>query len=487
MTQSDEQILLRAAQAFEAGQLQQTRVLCEQVLARRRRNPAALYLLGCTAYAENRFEEARRTLQQSTRLAPKNPEGFLRLGDVHLAEGNHRAALSAYERAQKLDPKSLVAVWGKAEVFDRQGQAKRVAKLLQPFVASGREDAAMARLFARAHWKSGRDDEAIRLLHKHLEAPATPARRRRELYFLLGKIHEKRTEYDRAFEAYRNGNEAFGEPYDPAAFRRRIDGLIEVFSPENLRRFARATLKAKDPVFVVGMPRTGSTLVERIIDAHPQACGIGEFFEINHVLRGLSLTVGSTRAYPHCVGDMTPATADQAAGEYLEAARKQGGGAERFVDKYLSNFENLGVLSLLLPEARFIECRRNPMDACFSCFGEALHPSGHRYASNLKHLGMHYRQYERLMDHWKRVLDVPILEVRYEELTADQEAVSRRIIDFIGLPWDEQCLRYYELKREILTLSREQVDQPVYRHAVNRAERFAPHLEPLKRALAEGA
>jgi hypothetical protein len=184
---------------------------------------------------------------------------------------------------------------------------------------------------------------------------------------------------------------------------------------------------------------------------------------------------------------MTPATADRAAGDYLRAARKHSGGAARFVDKYLSNFENLGVLSLLLPRARFIECRRNPMDACFSCFGEALHPAGHRYASNLAHLGMHYRQYERLMAHWKSVLDVPILAVQYEELIGDQETVSRQIIDFIGLPWDEQCLRYYELKREILTLSREQVDQPVYRHAVNRAERFARHLGPLKQALAGGA
>jgi tetratricopeptide (TPR) repeat protein len=481
---SDEQVLRQAAEALEAGNLQHARALCEQSLARRRRNPAALYLMGCTLYALNRHDEAIRHLQQSAKLAPKNIEAFLRLGDAYLAVGNHRGALSAYEKAQKLDPASTVAVYGKAEVFDREGRHERVAKVLEPFVASGREDAAMARLVARHLWKAGRDEEAIRFLHKHLDDPSTPARRRRELYFLLGKIHEKRSEYDRAFDAYQKANEAFGEPYDPAAFRRRVDELIETYSRENLSRFARATLKAEDPVFIVGMPRTGSTLVERIIDAHPWACGIGEFFEMSHIVRGLSLTIGSTQPYPRCVREITPAVADQVATAYLEAARERAGGAERFVDKYLSNFENLGLLALILPRGRIIECQRNPMDACFSCFGEPLHPAGNRYASDLRHAGMHYRQYDRLMEHWKSVLDLPILEVNYEELTADQETISRRIIDFIGLPWNDQCLRYYELKRQIMTLSREQVDKPVYRHAVNRAERFARHLGPLKAALA---
>ncbi|MDY7108783.1 MAG: sulfotransferase, partial [Planctomycetota bacterium] len=332
--------------------------------------------------------------------------------------------------------------------------------------------------------KTGRDDEAIAFLDKHLADKTLPAPGRRELFFLRGKIHEKRGEYDEAFAAYRSANETAGGTCDADAYRRRIDELLEVYRRENLPRYARATLSLEDPVFIVGMPRTGSTLVERIIDAHPAARGLGELAEMNRITRGLPLSIGSPLPYPQCVRDLTPPVADRIGTEYVESVRKTARRARRVVDKYLPNFENLGLLSLILPQARVIECRRNPMDACLSCFAEPLHPSGHPWASRLEDLGAHHRQYERIMDHWKNVLDMPILEVSYEELTADQEAVSRRIIEFLGLPWDEQCLRYYELKRPIMTLSREQVDKPVYRSSVNRADRFGDHLEPLRRALA---
>lgn len=484
MKPSDRDLLDRAARALDSGRLEQAQALCEQALARSRRNPHALYLMGCTLYALHERDEAIAYLERCARLDPKNATAHLRLGEVLTADGQYTAALSRFEKAQKLDPKSTAAICGKAEVFDRRNQHERVGKLLDPLVRSGRVDATMARLFGRYLWKSGRDDEAISFAQKQLDDSSTPPAGRRELGFLLGKIRERRGEYDDAFSAYRAANETAGKPYDADAYRRRIDELIEVYNREDLQRYARSTLELEEPVFIVGMPRTGSTLVERIIDAHPMACGLGEIPQMNRIARSLSLAIGSPLPYPPCVGDLTPAIADEVGTGYVEAVRKKARPAKRAVDKYLPNFENLGLLSLILPRAHIIECRRHPMDACLSCFAEPLHPSGHPWASSLEDLGAHYRHYARLMDHWKRVLDIPLMEVQYEDLVADQEAVSRRIIDFIGLPWDDQCLRYYELKRQIMTLSREQVDKPVYRHAVNRAERFADHLEPLRQALA---
>jgi tetratricopeptide (TPR) repeat protein len=480
----DQDVLDRATRALDAGRLEQALALCEQALARSRRNPHALYLMGCTLYALHERDEAIAYLERCARTDPKNATAHLRLGEVLTADGQYSAALSRFEKAHKLDPASPAALAGKAEVFDRRNQHEKVGKLLEPVVKSGRINAMMARLFGRYLWKTGRDDEAIGFARRQLDDPSFPAAGRRELYFLLGKIHEKRGDYDEAFAAYRAANETAGEPYDAEAYRRRIDELMEVYSRENLHRYARSTLTLEDPVFIVGMPRTGSTLAERIIDAHPAARGLGEIPPMNRITRTLSLTIGSAMPYPQCVRELTAPIADKIGTGYVEAVRKKARPAKRAVDKYLPNFENLGLLSLILPKAHIIECRRNPMDACLSCFAEPLHPSGHPWASRLENLGAHHRQYERLMNHWKHALDVPILEVSYEDLTADPEAVSRRIIEFIGLPWDDQCLRYYELKRPIMTLSREQVNQPVYRHAVNRAERFAPHLKPLKQALA---
>ena len=484
MNSPDQQLAIAAARALELGNLEQAEAVCEQMLSRSKKNPAALYLMGCTLYAQHRRDEAVAYLERCVRLDPKNPIAHFRLGEVHTANGNYTAALSRFDKAQKLEPQSTNPVCGKAEVFDRRREHKRVQALLEPYVASGREDATMARLYARALQQAGRTEEAISLLRRHIENPSDPPRRRRELAFLLGKMHEGRGEYDLAFAAYQSAHAAFGDPYDPEAYRRRIDELIEVFSGENLAQFAQATVELDLPVFIVGMPRCGSTLVERIIDAHPLAYGAGEIPEMSRLVRSLSLMIGSTLPYPQCVRDMKPPDADRAASSYVDRVKRIGGEAERVADKFLSSFEHLGLISLILPRARVIHCRRNPLDTCLSCFGEALHPSGHRFTSNLEHLGLHFRQYERLMNHWKNVLNISMLEVRYEDLIADQEGVSRKMIAFVDLPWDERCLRYYESKREVMTLSREQVNKPIYKSSVNRAERFGHHLEPLKRALA---
>ena len=211
----------------------------------------------------------------------------LKLGEVQMADGNHQAALARFDKALRLDPKSSPALCGKAQVFDRKGRPDKVASLLKPLVESGRETAAMARLYARALEKDGKQHDAIALIRRHLAADATPTISRRELNFLLAKIHERSGEFDHAFAAYENANAQTSVRYDPDAYRRRVDELIELFSPANLASFPRAEHGLDLPVFVIGMPRTGSTLVERIIDAHPQACGVGEIPLMSELVRTL--------------------------------------------------------------------------------------------------------------------------------------------------------------------------------------------------------
>jgi len=194
----------------------------------------------------------------------------------------------------------------------------------------------------------------------------------------------------------------------------------------------------------------------------------------------------SESRYPECVAELDAATVEDAATRYLDALRAYAPTATRIVDKELTNYEHLGLLNVMFPRARVIHCQRDPLDNCLSCYMERLAPDNARYATDLRHLGMFRHQYERLMTHWHKVLDMPFLEVQYEQLTEDPETQTRRLVEFAGLPWDEACLSFHNVKRAEQTLSTDQVRRPIYRSSVGRAERFGGLLDPLREELERG-
>ena len=233
------------------------------------------------------------------------------------------------------------------------------------------------------------------------------------------------------------------------------------------------------------MPRSGSTLVETILAAHPDVAAAGEFPAMQQLINSITLDIGSTLPYPVCIEDLDQNDVDTIAGRYLQRLRANDDQAQRIVDKFLNNYKHIGMLAVLFPQARIIHCRRHPLDYCLSCFQTPL--SGHPYTADLGHLGAVYVAYERLMAHWRDVLEIPMLEVQYETLVTDQETITRKILEFCGLGFDERCLRFYEGTRTVLTASYDQVTQPIYSSSVGRYRGFEHHLGPLKEALAEGA
>ena len=273
-------------------------------------------------------------------------------------------------------------------------------------------------------------------------------------------------------------------PFDAGAHERFVDDLIEAFSETELPGLARAGDTSPRPVFIAGMPRSGTTLVEQIIDAHPAALGAGEIEDLPQMSRGMQVELNAYDTYPHCVSELSQTTTDTLAARYSARLDQLGGGATRVVNKSLENYLHLGLVALICPGARVIHCRRHPLDTCLSCYMGGILPARAPYVTDLGNLGRAYRQYERLMRHWQRVLDTPILEIVYEDLVKDLEGTSRRMIDFLGLEWDERCLRYYESGRAVLTLSYAQVNKPIYTSAVGRYRHYEKHLGPLKDALA---
>ena len=345
----------------------------------------------------------------------------------------------------------------------------------------------MALVYAKLLRREGKLDDAITLIQKHLTESQVTDHLRRRFLFALGQVSEKAGAYEQAFEAYRDGNQIDKRSFDPGAYAAKIDALIETFSAENLASLPRSTVDSMTPVFIVGMPRTGSTLVERILDAHPQAHGVGEINAMPKIVSSLMYDLGSYAVYPGCIADLTVEEADRIAKLYLDQVRVESRQASVVIDKFLANYESLGLIELLLPNARIIDCRRDALDTCWSCYAQTLMTRYHAYASDLEHLGLVYREYERLMDHWAQVISLPMLTIRYEELVVDQEPMIRRILDFCGLTWDDNCLRFHESDRDVMTLSYEQVKRPMYSASVGRHRHFLSHLEPLRNALESGA
>ena len=297
--------------------------------------------------------------------------------------------------------------------------------------------------------------------------------------------------YDEAFEFAAAAGRYSGKDFDAVGLARRFEGLKKLFSAEFFAGRESSGDASKQPVFIVGMPRSGTTLTEQIIASHPQASGAGELGAFQVLAKSLGYLTPSLRnkdadegEFARRVGALREKEIHAAAGEYLSTLRRVGGDGRRIVDKMPQNFQFAGLIALLFPNAKIIHCRRNPLDTCISCFMSHF-VEGHDYSTDLEMLGSYYRQYAALMEHWRQALPIPIHEVRYRVLVADTEGEARKLIAFIGLEWDPACLRYYESKQPIFTNSRVQVRQPVYTSSVERWRRYERHIGPLKAALGD--
>jgi tetratricopeptide (TPR) repeat protein len=482
----DSTLWRQANQAYEAGRLPQARAKCERLLQRDAGNFNALSLLGQIAYDLGLLEQAASHMSKCEALRPRDPLPHLALGEILNLQGRHGEAVKHYEKALRLRPEATRAVAGKADAYERSGRRDQARAVLEPFVSGGRETEEMAIVQARLDLGAERYDAVIDLVKRHLERGGAEGTTRWHLGFLLGRALERVGRFDESFAAYKQANETRAAPFDADAWREQTDQAINAFSPQRFAALPRAAHGSRLPVFIVGMPRSGSTLIETIIDAHPEAHGAGEFEATHFLIESIALEIGSNLPYPSCVEDFDQNDVDGLSRTYLDRLSAQNPKARRIADKYLINYRHLGLLAVLFPEGRIIHCRRHPLDICTSCFATALMPRVHPWSCDLGDTGTVYLAYERLMHHWRDVLKIPLLEVHYEALVADQEPWSRRIIEFCGLDWDDRCLRFHERGRVVPTASYDQVTRPVYTSSVGRYKGFEPHLGPLKEVLVVG-
>jgi Tfp pilus assembly protein PilF len=457
--------------------------LCQQVLQQKANEPNALALLGRIHTNTAQHEEAVDFFKRAVKAAPKDPNIVTQAGQAFAASGDYDQALIQFERALKLKPDSDAARAGKAAVLERLNKYDRAERTLAPVLKRGTPPPSIASIYLRILIHEEAYERAIEVGEAIAAAGHKPSMPLRVVLFELARAYERSGDVEKAFDAASRGNAMLAAPFDREAHRQKFTDLIRIFTRDRIRSLPRPSEPSDVPIFIVGALRTGSTLVERIVHAHPDAFGAGEISYLSSVVQSLPSNIRTTQPYPQCIADLRPEDIDTQSRAYLDRLLRLAPRAKRIADKNLGNHRHGGLINILFPSAPIVHMRRDPVDTCLSCYMEPIVPSTAFCTTDLRALGACYREYQRLMDHWRDVLDVEMLEVDYETLVADQERETRRVIDFCGLPWDDACLSFHAARRAERTLSFDQVRKPMYRSSIGRAERFGALLDPLREAL----
>ncbi len=474
----------------------------------------AHYNLGKACKVLGLYDEAVSAYESAVRLRQNWAEAWINLGHVYSYQGRMFDAIESYRRALTLNPDlaaaykslsgllialgrldeaavcmrklaqlipgSLDATLGEIKILQRRGDTDQAYAMARDLFETHHGILEVDFLYATLCGQTGRQVEAIDLLERRLATGdrALDHQQLSMIHYHLGDQYDAIRDYHRAFEHYKSANQIKSHRFDMQSFKRYVDCLIEHFNPDFMRTATKAPLLSDRPLFIVGMMRSGTTLVEQILASHPDVCGAGELHDINTIVLEILDTKEDGQFSADSVINLCQDRCNALSKRYLDRLTQISPDARYVTDKMPQNFLHLGIIAFLFPRARIIHCIREPLDTCVSCYFQNF-GTAHPYTHSLEQLGQYYREYHRLMHHWQKVIDIPILDIGYEELVSDQEGITRKLLEFCDLEWNDQCLRFYENKRAVATLSHEQVRKPVYAHSIGRWKHYDAFITPL--------
>jgi tetratricopeptide (TPR) repeat protein len=476
----------RGALLQETGRHEEALANYDRALAFAPNDPSLLTNRATTLVRLGRNEEAEAVYEKAIRISPRLPLAHVQKGVLLKSLGRHAEAIACFDTALAIDPNDATALRHKADVLYPLGRVEEARALLEKAVVLQPNNVRLYFELGEMKRFSAGDPEiaAMEMLLPKLETGALDDLI--NVNFALAKAYDN---VDRKPDSFRhlaraNALHRGRLDYDEQAVFANFQRIAEVFTPEFMRSRGEQGNPSGIPVFIVGMPRSGSTLIEQILASHPDVYGAGELPDFRETMK----RVAGSPAYPDFVTKLTSAQIGEIGESYVRAISAQAPTtATRITDKMPSNFALVGLIRLALPNARIIHARRDPVDTCYSCFATYFSSSQH-FTYDLGELGRYFRAYEQLMDHWRQLLPADaMLEVQYEDLVADLETHARRLVAYCGLAWDEACLSFHTSSRPVYTASAAQVRQPLYTRSVGRWRAYAEELKPLLAALGRAA
>ena len=479
-----EGLRLLAQIAVRLGVLDDAEFLLESLLELAPDYDDARYEYGAVLTQRRRYHHALTQAQHLLRRVPNHPEWQLLYAKACDGLGENEEALRVYQQLLAATPGNASLQQAIAHLLRTRGDGKEAVEAFR--AAAALPGGAGGAFLALANMKTYRfTDDEIAGMRDAESAPGVSLSDRYHLCFAIGKALEDRKIYAESFEYYERGNALRRSElvYKPAIAERNLLLHKQICTGEFLAARRGMGCPRPDPIFIVGLPRSGSTLIEQILSSHSQVDGTLELPEIPRLVNQFrNRAENEAPKYPAVLAELH-AEDFRALGEtYLEETRAYRRGAPFFIDKMPGNFRDIGFIHLILPNARIIDARRAAMACCFGNFKQ-LFVSGHEFTYNLEEMGRYYRTYVELMEHWDRALPGKVLRVRHEDVVNDLEGSVRRILEFCGLGFEPACLEFYKTERSVRTVSSEQVRRPIYREGVELWRNYERWLGPLKSAL----
>ncbi len=476
-------ILCNMAQALqEEGYLDEALSWYQEALQADRSSPRTHWNFASCLEELERFADARKAYEEALTHGPACAEAHAGLGRILREEGHYERALAHYRKAIETNPDLSPAYTGHALVCAELGRFDEEEQMLRDAIRCDPENGGAFALLA-ALLRRRLPDEDLESMRRLASAAARESRMP-ALHFGLAQALDARGRFAEAAEHAEKGNvlqaerwKRRGQEYDPDEHRAFVELVRTTFTPELFERARGLGVGSELPVFIVGLPRSGTTLVEQILASHSRVEAAGELKHARECFESLPTVCGISGTPFDCIRHLDEKSAGELASRYLGELSRLGHGKTRITDKMPENYLYVGLLHLLFPNARIIHCRRDLRDVAVSCWLTNFRSI--RWASKQEHIAERIYEYVRITDHWRRVLPNRMLEVQYEEIVENLELVARRILDWLGLDWEDACLKFHESPRPVRTASLVQVREPVYRGSVARWKGYDPSLRSL--------
>lgn len=436
-------------------------------------NPRLYLKLSNVLERANRIDEALEAINKAVELNPEMPEAYHRQAMICMMGNRIQQALDSLDKALELKPKYPAALATKSEILQTHGDMEGAKKAASEALSMSDKIPFVYFTLGKVKKFTEDDEDFIKMKQVAENALSFGKAQATSLHFALFKAYQDVGDYDKAFEHLKTGNDLkfSAVPFDRDAQQNSFNKTKEVYSKEFIDSFKGEGSDSDVPIFIVGMPRSGTTLTEQIISSHPEVFGAGEL----HYLAEVEKELGFIN-HDNCkaLGD-----------RYVELTRnidKDSKTARKITDKMPGNYMRLGQILATLPNAKIIHCRRNPVDTCLSCYKQ-LFSRGHYWSYNLDAMAEHYSLYHDMMNYWRENFGDRFIDIDYEETVSDFENQARRLLNFVEMEWDDACLTPHKTKRSILTASKGQVRKPIYKSSVEAWRRYEKQLEPLAEAL----
>lgn len=482
---SYQEMVKQCHELYNRKDYKQASLICDKLIKEHGSRSYSYHLAGLVKKKQGFFKEAMKLMEKALEIDPKVVETRYNYANALWSAGRVDEAMEEYDKVLKEKPDHTDAWLNKGRTLHQLGRNEEAAEMFRNGIKQDNSAGKCWENLLNTKEKFTKTDKDVTGALKALDDMDPRSEEARCVHFALGRARLKQDKAEEAFMHYFLGNKIaqLQNRYDVTTDVNLLKGIRQVFTKPQVEKLEGSGIQYKRPIFIVGLPRSGTTLVEQIIAAHSRVMAGGERRDMEQSILAVKNRTGSNMQFLEWVQKMPPELCVDIGMAYQGMLPREEDGTDRITDKMPGNYRFVPLISAALPHAKIIHVARNPMDTCMSCFMHNF-TNGHNYSFDMVTMGIYYQAYAQIMEHWHNVLpEGRILKVNYEDLVADTEKESKRILEYCGLQWEKDCLKFYEGEKNIRTASMHQVRRPVYKDAVERWRKYRNYLGPLISAL----